>query len=207
MNEALRDWIATVARHVLRHRLGRRAASVSADGARLPVGDRPARRAARSCDADGPPARRADRLRRRRQQRDRPLPSVPRRPRASTLIGVEAAGHGLETRRARGVAHGRAGRRAARQQDLSAAGRDRADPQTRTRSPPGSTIPASAPSTLAPRQRARDRTSPSPTTRRSRRCALLAETEGIIPALESAHAIAHVIRAGADADAARRSCS
>ena len=53
MNEALRDWVANVARHVLRDRLGRRAASVPDDGARLPVGDRP-----RGAPAD-PAARRA----------------------------------------------------------------------------------------------------------------------------------------------------
>ena len=41
MNEALRDWVTNVRRHLLRHRLGRRPASVSRDRARLPGGDRP----------------------------------------------------------------------------------------------------------------------------------------------------------------------
>ena len=40
MNEALRDWVTNVARHVLLHRHGRRPASLSGDGARLPVRDR-----------------------------------------------------------------------------------------------------------------------------------------------------------------------
>ena len=36
MNEALRDWVANVARHVLHHRLGGRPASLSRHGARFP---------------------------------------------------------------------------------------------------------------------------------------------------------------------------
>ena len=43
----MRDWVANVARHLLPARLGARAASLSADGARVPVGDRHARRARR----------------------------------------------------------------------------------------------------------------------------------------------------------------
>ena len=45
----------------------------------------------------------------------------------------------------------------------------------------------------------------SPTTRRSTRSSCCAALEGIIPALESAHALAHVAEARADA-AARTSC-
>ena len=41
MNEALRDWVTNVARHVLLHRHRGGPASLSDDGARLPVGDRP----------------------------------------------------------------------------------------------------------------------------------------------------------------------
>ena len=41
MNEAMRDWMATVRDDALHHRLGRRAASVPDDGARFPVRDRP----------------------------------------------------------------------------------------------------------------------------------------------------------------------
>ena len=77
LNEALRDWIATVAQHLLPHRHRRRAASVPDDRARLPVGDR-ARGAPPDSQARGPPARRAGRLRQRRLQRDRALLSVPR---------------------------------------------------------------------------------------------------------------------------------
>ncbi len=41
INEAMRDWVANVDHDVLPARLGPRAASVSADGARVPVGHRP----------------------------------------------------------------------------------------------------------------------------------------------------------------------
>ena len=37
MNEALRDWVTNVAQHLLLHRHGRGPASLSDDGARLPV--------------------------------------------------------------------------------------------------------------------------------------------------------------------------
>ena len=41
INEAMRDWVTNVDRQLLPARLGARPASVSADGARVPVGDRP----------------------------------------------------------------------------------------------------------------------------------------------------------------------
>ena len=52
----------------------------------------------------GAPARRGDRLRRRRQQRDGHLLPVHRRTSGTRLIGVEAAGEGLRQRQARGLA-------------------------------------------------------------------------------------------------------
>ena len=57
INEAMRDWVANVHRHALPARLGARAASVSADGPRVPVGDR-ARGARADPRAGGPAARR-----------------------------------------------------------------------------------------------------------------------------------------------------
>ena len=78
INEAMRDWVANVARHALPARLGARAASVSADGARVPVGHRPGGAAA-DPGAGRPAARRGRRLRRRRQQRHRPLRRLHRR--------------------------------------------------------------------------------------------------------------------------------
>ena len=110
------------------------------------------------------------------------------------MIGVEAAGHGLETGQHAasltaghvGVLHGNktyllqneTGRSSRSPLDL---GRARLSGR-RSRAQ----LPA--------RQRPRARTRRSPTTRRSRRSARCAEHEGIIPALESAHAIAARVR-------------
>jgi tryptophan synthase beta chain len=63
------------------------------------------------------------------------------------LVGVEAAGEGLGTGAALGLAHAWHARRAARRAELSAAGCRRDRCTRRTRSRPGSTTPASAPST------------------------------------------------------------
>ena len=125
MNEALRDWVTNVREHVLLHRHDRGPAPVSRDGARLPVRDR--QRGARA-DAGGrrPPAGFADRLHRRRLERDGPVPSVPRRPQRGDL---RRRGGGPRARQAAcGLDRGRAPRRAARQPHLSADGRRRADP-------------------------------------------------------------------------------
>ena len=53
MNEALRDWVTNVDDTYLPHRHGRRPASLSGHGARLPVGHRRARCASRSIEAEG----------------------------------------------------------------------------------------------------------------------------------------------------------
>ncbi len=65
------------AQHVLLHRHGRGPASVSRDGARLPVRDRQ-RDARADAGGRGPPAGFADRLHRRRLERDGAVPSVSR---------------------------------------------------------------------------------------------------------------------------------
>ncbi len=84
--------------HLLPDRLGGRPAPLSGDGAGLPGGDR-----RRDPGADsgrrGPASGRAGRLRRRRLQRHRPLPPLPRRRVAWRIFGVEAAGDGMATRR------------------------------------------------------------------------------------------------------------
>ena len=71
----------------------------------------------------------------------------------------------------------------------------------------GLDYPGTGPRARVPaRQRPRDATRASPTPRRCRRFQRLAELEGIIPALESAHAVAWVIGAGPrDGDAPTRS--
>ena len=98
-------------------------------------------------DADRPAARRRRGLRRRRLQRDRHLPRLPRRPVASRLFGFEAGGDGVETGRHAATHHRRVAGRAARLALLRAAGRGRARRSSRTRSRPASTTPASGPST------------------------------------------------------------
>ena len=64
----------------------------------------------------------------------------------------------------------------------------------RIRSRRASTIPASAPSTRGSRTAAAPNTWRSPTTRRSRRSTSCCRIEGIIPALESAHALAYAMK-------------
>ena len=78
MNEALRDWVTNVRDTYLLHRHRRRPASLSGHGARLPVRDR---RGDAGADARtrGPPAEQPGRLHRRRLERHRPVPPVPRR--------------------------------------------------------------------------------------------------------------------------------
>ena len=68
--------------HFLLHRHGRRPASLSGDGARFPVDHRP-RDARADAGRRRPAAGFADRLHRRRLQRDGPVSSVPRRARRS----------------------------------------------------------------------------------------------------------------------------
>ena len=82
MNEALRDWVANV--RDTYYIIGTAAGPhpYPGHGARLPVGDR--QRGARAdAGGGGPAARHAGRLHRRRLQRHRPVPSLPRRPEAS----------------------------------------------------------------------------------------------------------------------------
>ena len=109
------------------------------------------------------------------------------------LIGVEAAGHGLETRPACRLAHRGAAGRAARQQDVPAAGRDRTDPRGafdlgRPR------LSGRGPEHAYLRDSGRATYVTATDDEAVAALQLLAETEGIIPALESAHAIAHVMR-------------
>ena len=113
--------------HVLHHRHGRRTASVSDDGARLPARDR---RRVHRADArdDRTPARRGDRLRRWRQQCDGHLLSVHRSP-GNAPDRRRSGRAGARDRPPCGLAVGRIARRAARQPDLPAAGCERPDPR------------------------------------------------------------------------------
>ena len=120
MNEALRDWVTNVVRHLLLHRHGGGAASLSGHGARLPMRHR--QRDPRADDGGGrPPAGFARRLHRRRLQRHRPVPSLPRRPQRRDLR--RGGGRPRPRQAACGLALRRPSGRAARQPHLSAHGR------------------------------------------------------------------------------------
>ena len=90
--------------HVLHHRHGRRPASVSDDGARLPERDRSRVPAADAASAR-PAARLRDRVRRRRQQRDGHLPPVHVDIRTCKLDRRRGGRRGHRDRPARRVAH------------------------------------------------------------------------------------------------------
>ena len=94
INEAMRDWVTNVADTLLPARVGARAASVSADGARVPVGDRPGgARADASSSSAGCPTR---------SSRASAAAATPSGifdafidDRGVRLIGVEAGGDGI----------------------------------------------------------------------------------------------------------------
>ena len=111
------------------------------------------------------------------------------------LIGVEAAGEGLESgATAPRCSGGAPASCTARSRRCSPTRRARS--WRRTRSPPASTTRASAPSTPSCATPAAPATSPSPTRRRCAAFRELARLEGIIPALESSHAIAWLLANG-----------
>ena len=113
-------------RHVLLHRHRGGPASLSGDGARLPVDHRP-----RDARADAWPPRAACRIRWSPASAAAPTPWACSTRSSTTasveIFGVEAAGHGLDDRPARRLDRRRPARRAARQPHLSADGRRRPD--------------------------------------------------------------------------------
>ena len=196
MNEALRDWVTNVERHILLHRHGRGPASLSDDGARFPVRHR--QRDARA-DAGGrrPAAGFADRLHRRRLQRDGPVPSLPRRSRRSRSTASRRRATGLTGLHAASIAGGRPGVLHGNRTYL-AHGRRRPDqggafdlgrPRL-SRHRPRACLAATTSSACNSCRR--------PTTRRVKAFQLCSQLEGIIPALESAHALAKVIETRAE---------
>ena len=133
------------------------------------------------------------RLRRRRLERDRHLPPVRRRRRGRA-----------DRRRSRRPRHRiRQARRHARPPDAKASCTARAPTSfrtsavrssRRTRSRPGSTIPASVRSTPSQGHRPRHATSAITDEEALEAFQLLCRTEGIIPALESSHAVAYAVK-------------
>ena len=173
----------------LRPRVGGRAAPVPARSSATSSGSSATRPPQQVRDVEGPTAGRRDRLRRRRLERDRPAGSLHRR--AGDAPGRRRGGGGGTRRPARRRARGRHAGRPARLALVPAPGRRRPGDRRRTRSRPGSTIPASARSS-----RRSTRPAGSRSCQRDRRrgastgVRLLTRTEGILPALEPAHAIA-----------------
>ena len=194
INEAMRDWVANYGDDALRPRLGPRPAPLPADGARLPRRHRA--RGARP-GAEGPRGRLPDLL-------------VACVGGGSNAIGLFHA----FLADARGRARRRRGRRAQPPRPAStrpASGRGASASSTgrgRSSSPDddgqilpthsvsaGLDYPAVGPEHAQPRRaRADALRRASPTTRRSPPSTALAEKEGIIPALETAHAVAWVLR-------------
>ena len=194
INEAMRDWVTNVrtTHYLLGSVLGR--ASVPDDGARLPVRDRP--RGARAdprgdgrlpdvlvaCVGGG-------------SQRDRPVPRVPRRSPWRWSVSRRAARRAARasTRRASSAKARRCGVLHGTRTYLL---QDEAGNVLPTHSiSAGLDYPAVGPEhALPPRRGPRRATTRPATTRRSRPSTCWRETEGIIPALESSHAVAWLLR-------------
>ena len=192
INEAMRDWVANVGDtyYLLGSALG--PASVSVDGARVPVGDRP-----RGAPADARAGRPASRHRRgvrgRRQQRDRDLRRLHRRPgrapdwrrgrwRADRARTSRRALRRRQHRRAAGHAHVRpAGRGGEHRADAFDLGRPRLRGR-RVRSTRGCAI-SDAPSTAT-----------SPTPRRSTGSRRWRGSKGSFRRSSRAHAVAYTMR-------------
>ena len=109
MNEALRDWVAKRARHVLLHRHGGRSAPLPPPMVRdfqCVIGEE-----TKSADAGGrrAPARLGLRLHRRRLQRHRACSTRSSTTPSVEIFGVEAAGFGLDKKHAASLAGGRPG--------------------------------------------------------------------------------------------------
>ena len=191
---AIRDWVTNVAEHPLRDRLGRRPGALSGARARPAARDR--RRGARAdARARGPAAGARDRVRRRRLERDRHLRGVhPRRAGRSWWASRPAARASTPPPR-RAADRRRAARDPARLALGGDAGRGGPDRRGalglgRARLPGRRTA-----ARLPARQRSRALRGGD---RRARRCAAFREVarlEGIIPALETAHALAWVLAA------------
>ena len=195
INEAFRDWVTTVETTPLLHRLGDGAAPVPDDGARLPAGHR-GRGPGAGAGHDGPAAGRGHRLRGRRLQRHRRLPRVHPRP-GVRLIGCEAGGEGSEPGRnaatlvagSAGVIHGM---RTYLLQD--------ADGQTLpTHSiSAGLDYPGVGPEHAWLRDTGRASYRAITDQQAMDAFSLLCRTEGIIPAIESAHALAGALQLGGE---------
>ena len=166
------------------------------------------RRGARPDPREGRPAAGPrDRVRRRRLERDRDLHRRSSATPTSQLVGVEAAGEGIETGR-HGAPLTVGGRGGVLHGAFSAIMQDEDGQILEAHSiSAGLDYPGHRPrARLAARHRPRALRRASPTPRRWRAFKRLAELEGIIPALESAHAVAWVLGASRERRGRRSTC-
>ncbi len=116
---------------------------------------------------------------------------------AVALVGAEAGGRGQKPgEHAASLSQGQPGH-PSRKLQLRPAGRRRPDRRTSTRSPPASTIPASAPSTAYWKEIGRARYESITDAEALDAYNLTARHEGILPALESSHALAQAFKEAA----------
>ena len=128
MNEALRDWVANVrdTYYIIGTAAGPAPYPAMVRDFQSVIG-RETRE--QMLETRGPAARHAGRLHRRRLQRHRPVPSLPRRQGRGDLRRGGGRPRPRRAGRALRLAHRRQARRAARQPHLPAAGRGRTDPR------------------------------------------------------------------------------
>ena len=128
MNEALRDWVTNV--HNTYYCIGTVAGPhpypAMVRDFQCVIGEETR---TQMLEARGPPARQPRRLHRRRLERDRPFPPVPRRAADRDLRGRSGGPWARRSRWPRGLDQWRHARRAARQPHLSSANRRRPDPR------------------------------------------------------------------------------
>ncbi len=180
--------------HALHHRFGGRSGPVPRHGARLPGGDRPGDARA-DAGKRGAAARRAGGLRGRRQQRHRDVPRVRGRP------GRAAGGRGGRRPGARLGQARRLARPGAPRASCTARSPTCSRTKTaRSRRPTPSrrawTIPPWARSTPSSKTSGRVEYTSATDDEALAAFQTLSRLEGIIPALESAHAIAYLLRGG-----------
>ena len=147
INEAMRDWVTNVEHDPLPARHGRRPAPVPRRWSATSSGSSATRRAAQVLELVGRLPDAVVRLRRRRLQRDRHLPRLPRRRRRCACSASRPAATGVETGR-HAAPHHRRRRRACCTAPAPTSCRTRTGrPSSRTRSRPAWTTRASGPST------------------------------------------------------------
>ena len=199
MNEALRDWVANVddTFYIIGTVAGPHPYPAMVRDFQSVIGSETR---AQMHASRGPPARHAGRVRSAAARTRWACSTRSSTIRRCAMIGVEAAGHGSTTgKHAASLTGGRPGvlhgNRTYLLQDDGRADHRGAFDLGRPR-----LSRHRARACLAARHRAASSTSRSPTTRRSRRSSCCSKLEGIIPALEPAHAL------GAGDEAARRRC-